>query len=72
MPSRRSEPVAAVHVLIGTDGSDDAIAAARRAIPLLATADVVALVCVVEPPAEVSAGLESGFAGGVMPPDEVG
>ena len=60
-----------MHVLIGTDGSDDAIAAARQAMPLLATADVVALVCVVEPPVETSSGLESGFAGGVIPPAEV-
>jgi nucleotide-binding universal stress UspA family protein len=61
-----------VHVLIGTDGSDDAINAARRALPLLATADVVTLVCVVEPPAEASAGLETGFAGGVVAPDVLG
>ncbi len=61
-----------MHVLIGTDGSDDAINAARHALPLLATADVVTLVCVVEPPAEVSAGLESGFAGGVVAPDVLG
>ncbi len=60
-----------MHLLIGTDGSDDAIAAARRALPLLATPDTVTLACVVEAPPEASAGLESGFAGGVMQPDQV-
>ena len=54
-----------MRILIGTDGSDDAIAAAARAVGLLAPADVVTLVCVVETPAIASAGLESGFAGGV-------
>ena len=60
-----------MHVLIGTDGSDDALHAARLAIPLLATADAITLVCAAEAPAEASAGLESGFAGGVVSPVEV-
>jgi nucleotide-binding universal stress UspA family protein len=60
-----------VHLLIATDGSEDAIAAARRALLLLVPADVVTFVCVVEAPAEASSGLESGFAGGVLQPDEV-
>jgi nucleotide-binding universal stress UspA family protein len=60
-----------MHVLIGTDGSDDSLNAARQAMPLLATADIVTLVCAAEPPAEASSGLESGFAGGVVSPVEV-
>ena len=44
---------------------------ARHAMRLLAAAEVVGLVCMVEPPVEASAGLESGFAGGVIPPGEV-
>ncbi len=58
-------------VLMGTDGSDDAIEAARQAVPLLAAADSVLLVCVVEPPAIEAAGMESGMAGGVATPDEI-
>jgi nucleotide-binding universal stress UspA family protein len=60
-----------VEVLIGTDGSDDAIAAAQRALKLLAPADTVHVVCVVEPPAAETAGLESGFAGGMMEPSTI-
>jgi nucleotide-binding universal stress UspA family protein len=60
-----------VHVLIGTDGSEDARAAAVRAVSLLAPADVVTLLSVGEPPVEESAGLESGFAGGVADPGEI-
>jgi nucleotide-binding universal stress UspA family protein len=59
-----------VRVLIGTDGSHDAIAAAARAVELLASADVT-LVCIVETPALATAGLESGFAGGVADPEQV-
>ena len=60
-----------MRVLIGTDGSPDAISAAARAVELLAHADVVTLVYVGETPALASAGLESGFAGGVARPEEV-
>ena len=60
-----------MQILIGTDGSHDAIAAAVRAVELLAHADVVTLVCIVETPALASAGLESGFAGGVADPEQV-
>jgi nucleotide-binding universal stress UspA family protein len=60
-----------MRVLIGTDGSDDAIAAASRALPLLAPPDVVTLVCVVEPSGLETAGLESGFGGGIASPDEI-
>ncbi len=60
-----------MRILIGTDGSPDAITAAVRAVELLAHADAVTLVCIVETPALASAGLESGFAGGVARPEEV-
>jgi nucleotide-binding universal stress UspA family protein len=54
-----------MRVLIGTDGSDDAIGAATRALPLLAPPDIVTVVCVTESPAIETAGLESGFGGGI-------
>ena len=60
-----------MHILVGTDGSEDAVEAARRALAVLTTPDTVTLVCVVEPPPEASAGLESGFAGGVATPEEL-
>jgi nucleotide-binding universal stress UspA family protein len=60
-----------VKVLIGTDGSDDAVEAARRALSVLGVATTVTLVCVVEPPAIEAAGMESGMAGGVATPDEI-
>jgi nucleotide-binding universal stress UspA family protein len=58
-------------VLIGTDGSEDAIRAAREGLALLAQPTAVTLMCVVEPPAIETAGLESGFAGGVASPEQV-
>jgi nucleotide-binding universal stress UspA family protein len=61
----------AVRILIGTDGSDDALAAARRALDILVPDATVHLVCVAEPPAAESAGMESGFAGGIATPQEV-
>ncbi len=60
-----------MRVVIGTDGSSDAIAAAVRAVQLLAPPDVVTIVCIVETPAMATAGLESAFAGGVARPEEV-
>ena len=60
-----------MHVLIATDGSDDALAAAGRAQALLAAGASVSLICVVEPPPAATAGLESGFAGGVVEPSTV-
>jgi nucleotide-binding universal stress UspA family protein len=58
-------------VLIGTDGSEDAVAAARRALGILPSDVTVLLVCVAESPAVAHAGMESGFAGGVATPGEV-
>lgn len=58
-------------VLIATDGSEAAIEAARRALPLLAPPDTVLVVCVVEPPSIAAEGFESGFAGGVAAPEEI-
>jgi nucleotide-binding universal stress UspA family protein len=58
-------------VLIGTDGSDDAIAAATRALPLLAAPDTVTVVCITEPSGLETAGLESGFGGGIASPEEI-
>jgi nucleotide-binding universal stress UspA family protein len=61
----------AVRILIGTDGSEDALAAASRAVGVLASDATVHLICVAEPPAIVHAGMESGFAGGIATPQEV-
>jgi nucleotide-binding universal stress UspA family protein len=61
----------AVRILIGTDGSEDALAAAQRAIDVLASDAAVHLMCVAEPPAIVGAGMESGFAGGMPTPQAV-
>jgi nucleotide-binding universal stress UspA family protein len=60
-----------VDIVIGTDGSEHAVAAARRGIELLAPGATVHLVCVAEPPAIVGSGMESGFAGGIASADEV-
>jgi nucleotide-binding universal stress UspA family protein len=60
-----------VRVLIGTDGSEDAVAAARRALDILPADATVLLLCVAETPAVAHAGMESGFAGGVATSDEV-
>jgi nucleotide-binding universal stress UspA family protein len=58
-------------IVIGTDGSDDAVAAARRAVEVLGADAVIHLICVAEPPAIVDAGMESGFAGGIATQQEV-
>lgn len=60
-----------MHVLIGTDGSDDAISAASAGLDLLDTPERVTVVCVVETPGAATAGLESGFAGGMVSDTEV-
>jgi nucleotide-binding universal stress UspA family protein len=61
----------AVRILIGTDGSEDALAAARRAVAVLASDAEIHLVCVAEPPPIDGAGMESGFAGGIPTPEAV-
>ena len=58
-------------VLIGTDGSDDAIAAARRALELLGPPTAVTVAAIVDEPPAATAGFESGFAGGMATPEEV-
>jgi nucleotide-binding universal stress UspA family protein len=60
-----------MRILVATDGSDQAIEAARRGLKLLTTPDVVTIVCVVPEPAEARAGMESGFAGGMASDDVV-
>jgi nucleotide-binding universal stress UspA family protein len=60
-----------VRILIGTDGSQEALAAASRAVEVLAPDAKIHLICVAEPPAIVDAGMESGFAGGIATPQEV-
>ena len=60
-----------LQILIGTDGSDDALAAARRAAEVLASDAAIHLICVAEPPAVTTAGMESGFAGGMASPQAV-
>ncbi len=60
-----------MRVLIGTDGSDDAIAAATTGLGLLAGPQEITVMCVVETPGAATAGLESGFAGGMVSDAEV-
>lgn len=59
-----------MHVLIGTDGSEDAVAAATKSMAVLA-ADSITVLAVGEPPNIATAGFESGFAGGIASPEEV-
>jgi nucleotide-binding universal stress UspA family protein len=61
----------AVRILVGTDGSDDAIAAAQRGLELFRPDATVHLICIVEPPAIVHSGMESAFAGGIATPEEI-
>jgi nucleotide-binding universal stress UspA family protein len=60
-----------MHVLVATDGSDDAITAAQRGLAVVGAPDAVSLLCVTEEPLAASAGLESGFAGGITSPQEL-
>ena len=60
-----------MRVLIATDGSDDAITAANHGFALLATPDIVTVVCVSESSVMETAGLESGFGGGIAGPAEI-
>ena len=60
-----------MRVLIGTDGSDDAAAAAKQALTLLAHADAFIVMCAIETPGIASAGYESGFAGGIASPEDI-
>ncbi len=60
-----------MRVLIGTDGSADAAAAAKQALALLAHADAFIVVCAIETPGIASAGYESGFAGGIASPEDI-
>lgn len=58
-------------VLLGTDGSDDAVAAARQALTVLGEAETIFVVCIIESPAIEAAGMESGMAGGVASAEEI-
>jgi nucleotide-binding universal stress UspA family protein len=60
-----------VKVIVCTDGSDDAVEAARRAVALLGAPASITVVCAVEPPAAATYGMESGFSGGMATPAEV-
>ena len=60
-----------MHILLGTDGSSHAIAAAARALELLAPADTLTLLAVAPTPAIAFQGFESGFAGGMASTQEV-
>jgi len=60
-----------MHVLVGTDGSDEAMAGAVSGLGLLGTLDKVTLVCVVDNSSILMSGHESGFAGGMATDEEV-
>ncbi|OQX66453.1 MAG: hypothetical protein B6A08_20395 [Sorangiineae bacterium NIC37A_2] len=55
-----------MHILVGTDGSPAAVAAAQRALELFPSVETVTLLSAVEDPPEAIQGLESGFAGGIV------
>jgi nucleotide-binding universal stress UspA family protein len=61
----------ATRIVIATDGSDDAVTGARRAIEVLAADAEIHLLCVAETPAVVGGGMDSGFAGGIATPQEI-
>jgi nucleotide-binding universal stress UspA family protein len=54
-----------VRVLIATDGSDDSVTAARKAVGVLSHLDEIVLVCVIRAPEVATEGQVSGFVGGV-------
>ncbi|MFN8036799.1 MAG: universal stress protein [Acidimicrobiia bacterium] len=60
-----------MRVLIGTDGSDDAVAAAVQGLAILGPPDSVIVACSVDAPVVASQGLESGFGGGIATPDTI-
>lgn len=60
-----------MHVLVATDGSDDAVAAAASGVGLLGNVEKVTLVCVVDNSSILMSGHESGFAGGMATDEEV-
>lgn len=60
-----------MHVLVGTDGSEEAVAAAVSGVGLLGSVERVTLVCVVDNSSILMSGHESGFAGGMATDEEV-
>lgn len=60
-----------MHILVGTDGSEEAVAAAATGIGLLASPDQVTLLCAVDISSVLMSGHESGFAGGMATDEEV-
>lgn len=60
-----------MHVLIGTDGSEDANEAASGALSLLAPCDKVTVLLIADIPGAATAGMESGFSGGMARPEEI-
>ena len=60
-----------MRVLIGTDGSEDAISAASDGLALLAPPETITIVCVIDTPGAATAGMESGFAGGMVSETQV-
>lgn len=59
-----------MHILVGADGSTDALDAAVAGVDLLGLADRVTIACVVDAPPEATRGMESGFAGGIASDEE--
>jgi nucleotide-binding universal stress UspA family protein len=58
-------------ILVGTDGSEDAAAAAARGVSVLAPAERVVVLSVIQAPAVATQGMESGFAGGMASEETV-
>lgn len=60
-----------MHILLGTDGSSHAIAAAVRALELFVPTHILTLVAVGLTPPIAFQGFESGFSGGIASKEEV-
>jgi nucleotide-binding universal stress UspA family protein len=57
-----------MQVVVATDGSEGAVTAARDAMALLAAGSSVLVLAVFEPVEGMTAGLDSGFSGGIADP----
>lgn len=54
-----------MHALVGTDGSEEAVAAAGTGVAMLDDPSEVTIVCAVDISSVIMSGAESGFAGGM-------
>lgn len=60
-----------MHILLGTDGSPDAIAAAIHALDMFTSVDTMTLLAAAPMPLVATQGMESGFTGGIASQEQV-